>query len=180
MTRRATGAMLLLAVAVAGVACSSDAAPPADTSSSSSTTTAGSSQPLSARGAASFGGALEASGDYEVLYSVDVLSCESRVTAPTYVIPLPGRLGDTRLQWQAALPELQGPGTYGLADLAGLQVTVSADGSEVTTVYRAGEATIATLELTAEGGGTFTFSGLQDATGLELHGTATWTCGPDE
>ena len=165
--RGAIGA--LVAVSLLGVACSDD-------DDGAPTTTAPQTN-LSARGDATFGGALTATMSFELQYPVSVTSCASLVAAPTYVVPLPGLVDGATLAWRAATAHLDGAGTYPLADLGTVEVTVVREGAEPV-VYTTGPGTTAELQLDAEAGGTFTFAGLLDASGVELHGSSTWTCGP--
>ncbi|HJR24128.1 MAG TPA: hypothetical protein VJ804_01535, partial [Acidimicrobiales bacterium] len=133
---------------------------------------------LSATGDASFGGALEVTMPFELQYPASVTSCASLVAAPSFVVPLPGLVDGATLAWQAGTARLDGAGTYPLADLGTVEVTVVREGAEPV-VYTSGPGTTAELRVDAEAGGTFTFAGLLDPSGAELHGTSTWTCGPD-
>lgn len=188
MRRRAWAAAIAIA-AGSGTGCSDDGGDDAAQGSASTTSAAetvasdgtaapGPSVPLSAHGTASLDGAVSATGEYEIQYPLTVGSCESLAQGSSYVIPLPSALPSVRLQWQAALPGLHGPGSYELDDLASLVVTVRGETEDAATVYQAGTDSVASLQLGPDGSGEFTFAGLRGQAGEVLGGTARWTCGP--
>lgn len=156
-----------MAVAALLGACSDD-------DEGSTTTT----QPgLSVTGEGTLAGAVEGSATFEVQYPTGTESCAAVVAAGTYIVPLPTSVGTTRLSWQAGVPELRGAGTYSLDDLGGvIRLTVTAEGADPVQ-YRTGEGATAELVLEEDGGGSFSFAGVRDAAGAEVHGTSAWSCG---
>ena len=139
-----------------------------------STTTA---QPpaSSATGTAALTGWVEATGPFELQYPT-TLTCATVVEQPTYVVPLPTRLGAAALQWQANVVNRHGAGSYDISAFAPISVTVTPDGG-APIAFSADGTTTAALVLNADGSGQLTITGLHDAAGQVLHGSSTWTCG---
>jgi hypothetical protein len=162
--------VLLAAVLLLIGACGGD-----DDGDGGRTTTTAQAPASSATGMATLTGSVEATGPFELQYPTS-LTCEGVVSAPIFVVPLPGRLGPMDLQWQANVVDLDGAGSYDLSVFAPFTVTVTPDGGAPVT-FSADAATTAALVLRADGSGDFTFSGLRDPAGGELRGTTTWACG---
>jgi hypothetical protein len=166
---RRWGASALAAATLLGAACSDD-----DDAGPATTTFAVS---IRARGEATLEGALAGTGTFELQYPTTYTSCAQLARLEAFVVPLPNRLDDARLQWEAATPKLDGPGQYNLGDFGTIRVTVAREGAEPV-VYASDAGTTADLQLDGDAGGHFSFTGLRDPSGAELRGTSTWTCGP--
>jgi hypothetical protein len=174
--------LLVVTICLVAPACSDD--DDAAESALRSTTT---SEPVVSRvGPVAIGtfvltGAVEATGPFEIIYSRDEAqnaTCQSiaAAEATSFIVPVPTANGDLRLSWRAAVDDWTGPGTYDLAKLE----TVAADARSTPDAervrYSSGAGTTATLEVTADNSGSFTFAGLRDRDGAELSGRVDWTC----
>ena len=132
-------------------------------------------------GVFSLTGAVEAEGPFEVIYSRDEAqnaTCQSiaAAEATSFIVPVPTANGDLRLSWRAAVDDWTGPGTYDLAQLETVSADVQTAPDTEAVRYTSGEGTTATLEVTPENTGSFTFAGLRDQAGAELAGRFDWTC----
>ena len=134
-----------------------------------------------ALGTFSLTGAIQAEGPFEIIYSRDeaqLATCES-IAAPeatSFIVPVPTAIGDQRLTWEAAVAVYDGPGIYELDRLVAVSAEVRATPDAEPVRYESGEGSTATLEVRADNGGSFAFTGLRDDAGAELSGRFDWSC----
>jgi hypothetical protein len=133
------------------------------------------------KGDYSFGGALDLSGDYSVLYSFadEATSSCGKIAgddATGYVIPLPTFKDERRFVWTAGIREYDGPGTYEIADLQLFKLQVLKDPDAEPVDYLAAKGAKAELKVTAKNSGTFEFDGLKNEKGDEITGETSWSC----